>query len=131
AQCTLQDPELLSGALIDVATHLGNLKFRVWEKMQEMVQHTPVMLDPNSARASLSLSDDLTTVRFTGTEQKCPDNPERFRSYVNVLGSQGFTSGKHSWEVKVGNKLAWDIGVVTESTSRKGSITCSPGRGFW
>ncbi|XP_035261844.1 zinc-binding protein A33-like isoform X2 [Anguilla anguilla] len=131
AQCTLQDPELLSGALIDVAKHLGNLKFRVWEKMQEMVQYTPVVLDPNTVHTHLSLSDDLTTVRFTGTNQKCPDNPERFKPCVNVLGSEGFTSGKHSWEVNVGNKLVWDIGVVKESISRKGSITFSPESGFW
>ncbi|KAJ8365434.1 hypothetical protein SKAU_G00142650 [Synaphobranchus kaupii] len=131
AQCTLQDPELLSGALIDVAKHLGNLKYRVWKKMLEMVQYTPVLLDPNTAHAKLSLSDDLTTVTHTGKQQKCPDNPERFSKYVNVLGSEGFTSGKHSWEVKVGNKTAWDVGVVKESITRKGDITCSPKRGFW
>ncbi|XP_064175841.1 zinc-binding protein A33-like [Anguilla rostrata] len=130
AQCTLQDPELLSGALIDVAKHLGNLKFRVWEKMLEMVQYTPVVLDPNTAAPWLSLSD-LTTVRHTGTDQKYPANPERFSYIVSVLGSEGFTSGTHSWEVKVGNKYKWDIGVVKESISRKGSITCSPERGFW
>ncbi|XP_064176279.1 zinc-binding protein A33-like isoform X2 [Anguilla rostrata] len=131
AQCTLQDPEMLSGALIDVAKHLGNLKFRVWENMQMVVQYTPVVLDPNTVRATLSLSDDLTTVSDSGTGQKCPDNPERFIFYVCVLGSEGFTSGTHSWEVKVGNKLGWDIGVAKESITRKGSITYSPESGFW
>ncbi|XP_064181217.1 zinc-binding protein A33-like [Anguilla rostrata] len=129
AQCTLQDPELLSGALIDVAKHLGNLKFRVWEKMLEMVQYTPVVLDPNTVHTQVSLSDDLTIVRDTGTDQKYPANTERFSCCTNVMGSEGFTSGKHSWEVEVGNKR--DIGVVKESISRKGGLTYSPESGFW
>ncbi|XP_064175829.1 zinc-binding protein A33-like [Anguilla rostrata] len=131
AQCTLQDPELLSGALIDVAKHLGNLKFKVWEKMLGMVQYTPVVLDPNTVHTQVSLSDDLTTVRDTDTDHKYPDNPERFEPCVCVLGSEGFTSGKHSWEVKVGNTSSWDIGVAKESISRKGHIKCSPENGFW
>jgi biotin operon repressor len=36
----MQDPEPVSGALIDVAQHLGNLRFKVWKKMQEMVQYS-------------------------------------------------------------------------------------------
>ncbi|XP_064177050.1 zinc-binding protein A33-like [Anguilla rostrata] len=131
AQCTLQDPELLSGALIDVATHLGNLKFRVWEKMLEMVQYTPVILDPNTMCPWVCLSDDLTCVRHTKVKQQIPENPERFSRGVMVLGSEGFTSGRHSWEVEVGEKPVWTIGVVQEPIDRKGVILCSPENGFW
>ncbi|XP_061102648.1 E3 ubiquitin-protein ligase TRIM35-like [Conger conger] len=131
AQCTLQAQRLLSGSLIDVVKHLGNLKFTVWQKMLGMVQYTPVMLDPNTAFGHLSLSDDLATVRDTGTQQKCPNNPERFDTCLGVLGSEGFTSGKHSWEVKVGNKPKWTVGVVKESIVRKGDLTYNSQRGFW
>ncbi|KAJ8384087.1 hypothetical protein AAFF_G00208780 [Aldrovandia affinis] len=76
-QRTLQDPEKVSGALVDVAKHLGNLKYRVWEKMLGTVQYTPVTLDPNTAHPKLSLSKDLTSVRWRVERQQVPDNPER------------------------------------------------------
>ncbi|XP_030593897.1 nuclear factor 7, brain-like [Archocentrus centrarchus] len=130
AQSSLSDPQLLSGALIDVAKHLGNLSFRVWEKIKEELHFSPVILDPNTANPCLCLSDDLTSVRRGDTKQQLPDNPERNTKYVNVLGSEGFSSGKHSWEVEVGDHPDWILGLVKESVDKNES-SVSPETGFW
>ncbi|XP_061097818.1 E3 ubiquitin-protein ligase TRIM35-like [Conger conger] len=130
AQCTLGDPETVSGVLVDVAKHLGNLKYRVWEKMLGTVQYTPVTLDPNTAHPELSLSEDLTSVRRSGERQQVPDNPERFDRWGCLLGSEGFSSGRHCWDVEVGGEF-WRVGVVKESISRKGGVSLSPTAGLW
>ncbi|XP_077096256.1 nuclear factor 7, ovary-like [Siphateles boraxobius] len=116
------DPEMASGALIHVPRYLGNLPFRVVKKMQDIVQNTPVILDPNTADPRLVLSDDLTSVRYSENYQTLPDNPERFNCYSCVLGSEGFNSGTHCWDVEVKESKLWTLGVTTASNQRKGLV---------
>ncbi|XP_036417072.1 tripartite motif-containing protein 35-like [Colossoma macropomum] len=120
AQLKPKDPEKTSGALINVVKHLSNLKFRVWENMQEILQYTPVTLDPNTAHPDLHLSDDLTAVENRKQRSILPDNPERFDQWQCVLGSKGFNSGTHCWDVQVGDSNSWGLGVITECVTRKG-----------
>ncbi|KAK7898172.1 hypothetical protein WMY93_019025 [Mugilogobius chulae] len=48
-----------------------------------------------------------------------------------VLGSEGFISGTHQWEVEVGDHPDWSIGVAKESVDKKGEIFVSPKYGIW
>lgn len=121
----LDEPKLVSGALIDVAKHLGNLTFHIWSKMKEMVSYTPVILDPNTANPEFTLSSDLTTVRHS-ERQRLPDNPERINYHRSVWGWEGFAAGLHSWEVNIGDNRAWFVGVAETVQKKKCKKT-----GFW
>ncbi|KAM3587969.1 uncharacterized protein V6R79_017897 [Siganus canaliculatus] len=123
ASCPVDDSIMATGALIDVAKYVGSLAFHVWEKMHNIIKYTPVTLDPNTAAPWLVLSDDLASVRDSEEKQKLPDNPERFDPDTGVLGREGFSSGKHSWDVSVGENTAWVVGVAKASVQRKEKVS--------
>lgn len=58
-------------------------------------------------------------------------NPKRFFQCVNVLGAQGFHTGRHYWEVGVGTKPKWDIGVALETVNRQARVKLCPSNGYW
>uniref|UniRef100_A0AAY4A2N7 B30.2/SPRY domain-containing protein n=1 Tax=Denticeps clupeoides TaxID=299321 RepID=A0AAY4A2N7_9TELE len=90
-----------------------------------------VTLDPDSAHPNLILSADGKQVRHGDKRQNLPDNPERFGYCVCVLGKEGFSSGRFYYEVEVGGKPEWDLGVARVSINRKGKIILTPQNGYW
>lgn len=104
------------------------------EEANKMNQYAvEVTLDPETASGWLVLSPDRKKVSLSSQKKKVslPDNPQRFDSCVCVLGKQSFISGRRYWEVQVGDKTDWDLGVARESINRKGSITVRPDSGYW
>ncbi|XP_050777263.1 butyrophilin subfamily 1 member A1-like isoform X1 [Gopherus flavomarginatus] len=91
-----------------------------------------VTLDPDSANPYLILSKDQKRVRLEGVDKKLLANHEGFRYSPCVLASEGFTSGRHYWGVKVGSKGGWAVGVARESVRRKeGVVILKPEEGIW
>nr|XP_056723355.1 zinc finger protein RFP-like [Euleptes europaea] len=90
-----------------------------------------VTLDPDTANPFLILSADQKSVKLGDVWQDVSDNPERFDTYPCVLGCEGFTSGRHYWEVEVGRGRYWAAGFAKESVRRKGEIIPSPEEQIW
>ncbi|CAL8359435.1 unnamed protein product [Arctogadus glacialis] len=131
AQWPHEDLQHPPGALLDMGKHVGSLGFNIWKNMQAHVQYNPVVLDPNTASPWLDLAPDLTSMKESPQRQEVPDNPERFDPCVFLMGAEGFSKGKHRWDVVVGDNPKWMVGVCAESLARKKRFTVSPKRGVW
>lgn len=90
-----------------------------------------VILDPATAQRNLVVSDDGRQVRYEERKTSHTEGPKRFSPALFVLGREGLSSGRHYWEVDVGRKMAWTLGMASASARRKGEIKLSPEGGYW
>ncbi|XP_059814174.1 zinc-binding protein A33-like [Hypanus sabinus] len=97
----------------------------------DAINRVSVTLDVETASPYLEVSEDRKSVRLTGTRRNLPDTGKRFTNWFCVLGSEGFTSGRHYWEVDVTGNRGWCLGVAAESVERKGPVSLRPETGFW
>ncbi|XP_078510332.1 uncharacterized protein LOC144770013 [Lissotriton helveticus] len=111
-----------------------------WREFQPHLRETLclhralVTLDPDTAHERLILSEDGRRVSWTDRPQSRPDNPKRIidNYYPAVLGREGFTTGRHYWEVQVvqeGREWGY-VGVAGESL-RGGFIGGPPVSPVW
>ncbi|XP_075267404.1 E3 ubiquitin-protein ligase TRIM35 isoform X2 [Opisthocomus hoazin] len=129
--CTAEEPEPVStGMLLDVAKYLGSLQYNVWKKMLDIITVVPFSFDPNSAAGWVSVSEDLTSITNGGYKQLVA-NPERFTSSPCVLGSRGFSTGFHTWEVDLGGITNWQVGVARPCGDTHWTFHHDARSGFW
>ncbi|KAJ1134843.1 hypothetical protein NDU88_001289 [Pleurodeles waltl] len=123
----INEQRKLSGKLSE---KLGELSEELdWRRARRFA--AAVTLDPDTAHPWLVLSEDERSVRDGDRAQDLPDTPQRFNHIVSVLGRERLSSGRHYWEVEVGGKTRWTLGVCDEAATRKGRISLSPKNGYW
>ncbi|XP_069509278.1 E3 ubiquitin-protein ligase TRIM39-like [Ambystoma mexicanum] len=92
-----------------------------------------VTFDPDTAHPVLVLSEHGRHVRWGDNWQNLPDSPKRFSASPCVLGREGFSSGRHYWELKLMQEGwgGWCVGVALETVKRDGLVSRSPEGGVW
>ncbi|XP_074786630.1 butyrophilin subfamily 1 member A1-like [Athene noctua] len=106
-----------------------------WRKFLLPENPDVVTLDPETAHPQLVLSLDHRRVSWQKAEQHLPWSGKRFSNVPCVLGREGFSSGRHCWEVAVQGEVAgdaqWAVGVARNSVNRDGNLGLSPAAGVW
>ncbi|CAH2219738.1 E3 ubiquitin- ligase TRIM50 [Pelobates cultripes] len=110
-----------------------DIKLTVWKRLHRRILPSPeiLRLDPLTAHPLLELSKGDTLVQCRSLASRRGSNPEGFGHSSCVLATRGFSTGKHYWEVIVGSKQKWRIGVVKGTVSRKGKLIRAPDAGAW
>ncbi|XP_030053339.1 butyrophilin subfamily 2 member A1 isoform X4 [Microcaecilia unicolor] len=129
--CSIRNP--LTGHEKEAAVSVsGLLSLEVeWRKVSKY--RVNITLDPETSYPGLIVSSDRKTVRPGDPRQDNPITTQQFDTEPCILSSEGFTSGRHYWEVEVHEEsgIFWSLGLAKESLQRAGGFRESPEKGIW
>ncbi|XP_067830168.1 zinc-binding protein A33-like isoform X2 [Heptranchias perlo] len=132
-RCDLHTKPVLKTPKLNLGDFNGPLQYTAWKQMLNIISPAPapLTLDSESANSGLVLSKDHTMVKGRSKLKQFAYNPKQFSYYGGVLAREGFTSGKHYWEVNVGSSGQWIVGAAKESVDRHNAVALTPPNGFW
>ncbi|XP_049626810.1 tripartite motif-containing protein 75-like [Suncus etruscus] len=92
-----------------------------------------VTLDPQTAHPTLCVSEDLKSVTWVKQRLRVGEKPKIWEATAAlvVLGRERFASGRHYWEVQVGHKPEWAVGVCTDAPCSEGQWFPSGRKRHW
>ncbi|KAM3590902.1 uncharacterized protein V6R79_018637 [Siganus canaliculatus] len=100
-------------------------------ELKTLTETESVTFDPNTAGCRLMVTEFRKRLKYKKeSNRSSSDDLGRFDCPM-ILGSQGFTCGRHYWEVEVGLRNDWDVGVAKETAIRTGKVALTPENGFF
>uniref|UniRef100_A0A3Q2Z315 Si:ch73-364h19.2 n=1 Tax=Hippocampus comes TaxID=109280 RepID=A0A3Q2Z315_HIPCM len=89
-----------------------------------------VTLNQDTANPDLLISGDEKRMRCGFERKDIPNYHQRFDGWWCAVGMVGYESGRHYWEVEVGER-DWRLGVAKESALRKGFKSLNTDTGYF
>ncbi|KAM9425138.1 E3 ubiquitin-protein ligase TRIM39-like isoform 1-T2 [Pholidichthys leucotaenia] len=114
-----------------VQTFVAELKTLTSNELTRMKQYKEtVTFNPSTAGCHLVVTEFGKRLKYYKTASSpSSDDSQRFQCPI-TFGRKGFTSGRHYWEVKVGLRNNWHVGVAKESVDRT-ATTIKKENGFF
>ncbi|XP_047411457.1 butyrophilin-like protein 9 isoform X1 [Sciurus carolinensis] len=101
-----------------------------WRAAQQYA--VDVTLDAATAHPSLEVSEDAKSVSSRPAAAiPAAGDPQRFTEQTCVLSRERFSTGRHYWEVHVGQRSRWFLGACLAAVQRSGPARLSPAGGYW
>lgn len=91
-----------------------------------------VTFSESDAGEDLFISESGTRMKYSNKAKSLTKSDGPLRFYFSMtLGTKGFTSGRHYWEVQVGLRNDWNVGVALGTVDRSSAVVVKTENGFF